>query len=70
MFGTKLEVNMRKAEPGLWQKLNLPRATADVEAAVAQVKPIGLSEQTSSIGPGRDEGQLNKDFDAVDLSDL
>jgi cysteine/histidine-rich domain-containing protein len=55
MLPTKLEVKLRKAEPGSWSKLDIPRQTALEENA----QPASASME-----------QLIPEVDAVDLSDL
>mgnify|MGYP000704617279 CR=1 FL=1 len=55
MFPTKLEVRLRKAEPGSWSKLDFPSPTA-----AEQSKPV----ETASME------ELVPEIDAVDLSDL
>jgi len=54
MSGTKLEIKMKKAEPGSWAKLFLPR----------EVKLV-VKEQTKDT-----QVQENDKIDALDLSDL
>jgi hypothetical protein len=70
MLGTKIEIKMRKAEPGSWCKLDFPKAPPAIAAAAAAVEPIGPSETTFSLGPAGDSVPLSDHFDAVDLSDL
>ena len=55
MLPTKLEVKLRKAEPGSWSKLDIPRQTALEE----NPQPASASME-----------QLIPEVDAVDLSDL
>ncbi|XP_069697977.1 cysteine and histidine-rich domain-containing protein morgana isoform X2 [Periplaneta americana] len=55
MFPTKLEVKLRKAEPGSWSKLDIPRPTTEID-----------NSQSSSTTME----QLVPEVDAVDLSDL
>lgn len=54
MLSTKLEVHLRKAEPGSWSKLFLPRQVAEA------TKPE----------PQLPEDLINEDLGNVDLSDL
>lgn len=54
MYGTKVEIKLKKAEPGSWTKLEIPRApsTADkkkeqqgvVEEITPQVESVDLSD--------------------------
>jgi cysteine/histidine-rich domain-containing protein len=55
MLPTKLEVKLRKAEPGSWSKLDIPHQTAEKEKTQS---PSAMLEQ------------LVPEVDAVDLSDL
>lgn len=55
MLPTKLEVKLRKGEPGSWSKLDIPHQTAVEENA--QPALTGVEE-------------LVPEVDAVDLSDL
>jgi cysteine/histidine-rich domain-containing protein len=55
MLPTKLEVKLRKAEPGSWLKLDIPHQTAGEEKAQP---PPTVTEQ------------FVPEADAVDLSDL
>jgi cysteine/histidine-rich domain-containing protein len=55
MLPTKLEVKLRKGEPGSWSKLDIPR-----QGAVQQ----------DSQPPSAAMEQLIPEVDAVDLSDL
>lgn len=55
MMGTKLEVKMKKAEPGAWKNLDIPRTSNVVSQSSS-----GASDTTS----------LESRVDAVDLSDL
>jgi cysteine and histidine-rich domain-containing protein len=54
MMGSKLEVHLKKAEPGSWSRLYFPKQEPEVKKPVAQ--------------PAED--LLNEDFENVDLSDL
>jgi cysteine/histidine-rich domain-containing protein len=55
MLPTKLEVKLRKGEPGSWSKLDIPHQTAIEENA----QPASAAME-----------QLIPEVDAVDLSDL
>jgi cysteine/histidine-rich domain-containing protein len=55
MLPTKLEVKLRKGEPGSWSKLDIPHQTAVEENA----QPASAAME-----------QLIPEVDAVDLSDL
>lgn len=55
MLPTKLEVKLRKGEPGSWSKLDIPHQTAVEE----NVQPTCAAME-----------QLVPEVDAVDLSDL
>lgn len=54
MFGTKIEIKMKKAEPGAWSSLEIPKSTAKGQ------------DTTKS----KDVENLTPKIDAVDLSDL
>lgn len=54
MLGTKLEVHLRKAEPGSWSKLFLPKQVLDGNKPELQLP----------------EDLINEDLGNVDLSDL
>jgi cysteine/histidine-rich domain-containing protein len=56
MLPTKLEVKLRKGEPGSWSKLDVPRQ--------------GAVEQDSQPPSTAAMEQLIPEVDAVDLSDL
>jgi len=55
MFGTKLEIKLKKAEPGSWTRLEVPKA-----ASGEPVKPK-IVDKVEEIAP---------EIEAVDLSDL
>lgn len=55
MFGTKVEIRLKKAEPGSWTKLEIPRNTTSTSSG--DKKPDSVDKITPQI-------------DAVDLSDL
>ncbi|CAB3384411.1 Hypothetical predicted protein [Cloeon dipterum] len=55
MMGTKLEVSLRKAEPGSWTRLFFPRTIQEIK----KPEPSKLPEDS-----------LKEDFESVDLSDL
>ena len=57
MFATKLEVRLRKAEPGSWSKLDFPSSTT---SSTEQTK----QQETATMD------DLVPEVDAVDLSDL
>lgn len=51
MYGTKVEIKLKKAEPGAWSKLELPRPpritsakTDKVEEITPQVESVDLSD--------------------------
>lgn len=54
MYGTKVEIKMRKAEPGSWTKLNIPRempkkiennkTTENIEALAPQIDAVDLDD--------------------------
>lgn len=54
MYGTKVEIKMRKAEPGSWAKLNIPRT---LPTPVKKDKKENVDSLTPKV-------------DAVDLDDL
>lgn len=54
MYGTKVEIKLKKAEPGAWSKLEIPRA---LPTANTSKKEGNLEEITPQV-------------EAVDLSDL
>lgn len=54
MYGTKVEIKLRKAEPGSWARLDVPKAQ------VAN-KPTKLENKVDS---------MTTQIDSVDLSDL
>ncbi|KAK9884774.1 hypothetical protein WA026_009004 [Henosepilachna vigintioctopunctata] len=56
MYGTKVEISLRKAEPGSWSELSIPKVTSE-DKVTSKEKSSGEQEITSG-------------FDAVDLSDL
>lgn len=55
MYGTKVEIKLKKAEPGSWAKLEIPRATPSVKSS---------KEQQGALE------ELTPQVEAVDLSDL
>jgi cysteine/histidine-rich domain-containing protein 1 len=55
MYGTKVEIKLKKAEPGSWSRLEIPRTTT-----TAEEKPKATTE-VADITP---------QIDAVDLDDL
>lgn len=55
MLSTKVEISMKKAEPGTWADLNFPRSTI---------------EQENESQDEKTDQDLNDRVDAVDLSDL
>ena len=57
MLGTKLEVKLKKAEPGAWKNLDIPRAST-------------LTSQSSTSVSDSNTSSLESRVDAVDLSDL
>lgn len=58
MFGTKVEIKLKKAEPGAWAKLEVPRKESENEC---KNKEAEGKEAVDSLTP---------QVDAVDLSDL
>lgn len=54
MYGTKVEVNLKKAEPGRWNKLDVPR----------DLNKPQIQEETPIIE------EITPDMEAVDLSAL
>ena len=54
MYGTKVEIKLKKAQPGSWSKLDIPRVTPSEEKPKLSAADI---EITSRV-------------DAVDLDDL
>lgn len=51
MYGTKVEIKLKKAEPGSWAKLEIPRAVSTVkekqssmEEITPQVEAVDLSD--------------------------
>lgn len=55
MYGTKVEIKLKKAEPGSWAKLEIPRAAASIKTS---------KEEQSNLE------KLTPQVEAVDLSDL
>lgn len=56
MYGTKVEIKLKKAEPGSWTRLDVPKAHP--EAQLTKPKQI---DKVDSLTP---------QVDAVDLSDI
>lgn len=54
MLPTKVEIKLKKAEPGSWSRLDIPRVP-------------GSQKNDESI---QNEEQISSQIDAVDLSDL
>lgn len=55
MYGTKVEIKLRKAEPGSWARLDIPKAPV-------VSKPPKVEENKVDI--------MTTQIDSVDLSDL
>lgn len=55
MYGTKVEIKLKKAEPGSWSRLEIPRAPA------VQQQEAKVEEKIEDLTP---------QVDSVDLSDL
>lgn len=56
MYGTKVEIKLKKAEPGSWTRLEVPRVTHETE-----LRKPKLPDKVDSLTPK---------IDSVDLSDL
>jgi cysteine/histidine-rich domain-containing protein 1 len=54
MYGTKVEIKLKKAEPGSWSRLEIPRTTTTEEKPKATTEVADITPQ----------------IDAVDLDDL
>lgn len=54
MYGTKVEIKLKKAEPGAWSRLEIPRA-----------QPNAAKEKQ-----GSKVEEITPQVEAVDLSDL
>lgn len=55
MYGTKIEIKLKKAEPGSWTRLDIPRATPVGDS------PKAVNDKVDNLTP---------QIDSVDLSDL
>ncbi len=64
MFGTKLEVVLRKAEAGSWAKLGRDLGEEKVAAAVA------AAEAAAEAAKEEEEGEGDAEVDVLDLDDL
>lgn len=40
MYGTKVEIKMKKAEPGSWAKLDIPKTKVEVQKPTTNVEDI------------------------------
>ena len=49
MYGTKVEISLKKAEPGSWTKLEIPRVTDTKNHAVKEDKIKDLAPKVELI---------------------
>lgn len=59
MLPTKVEIKMKKAEPGTWSSLDIPRIKSDQE-----------NDKSNDKIDNEMNDDINDRVDAVDLSDL